>query len=176
MSEITIYTDGSYFREYAVGGWAAIIMTSAGQDRILFGREENTTNNRMEMTAVICALMSLTEIADVAIYSDSQYVLNGLTSWRYGWERNGWKTKDGNDVKNADLWKTLIAEASRHKSITCHWVRGHNGDPMNEAVDKLAKEATGVNLEEVAKKKKQFFKKQFGPSKKFRKRYLNKSK
>ena len=176
MNKVTIYTDGSYFRGADVGGWAAIIIEPSGMEMTFFGREENTTNNRMELMAAIVALSKVPEVSDVYLYRYSQYVLNGIEAWCRNWVRNGWKTQEGTEVKNADLWKMLIEEVHRHNVVNCIWVRGHNGDPMNEAVDKLAKQATGVDIKAEAEKKKAYFKSKFRPKSKYKKRFMSKAK
>jgi len=113
------------------------------REKELFGGEAATTNNRMELTAVIRALESLKRSCDVDIYTDSQYVKNGIETWIHGWKRNGWKTAERKGVKNDDLWRELDAAASRHR-IRWHWVRGHNDHPLNERADALANR--GVTL------------------------------
>ncbi|MBX6318399.1 MAG: ribonuclease HI [Pigmentiphaga sp.] len=115
------------------GGWGALIRTPDGTVEI-FGGSPDTTNNRMELTAAAEALRWLPQPCDVVVYTDSQYVVNGMNQWRHGWVRKNWK-----DVKNVELWKTLIAEADRHRA-TFKWVRGHNGHVGNERADALANE------------------------------------
>jgi len=108
-----------------------------GTEKELFGGERATTNNRMELTAVIEALASLKRTCDVAIYTDSEYVRKGITEWIHGWKKRGWTTADKKPVKNAELWKRLEALAQLHQ-VQWHWVRGHTGDPGNERADALA--------------------------------------
>jgi ribonuclease HI len=103
----------------------------------MFGGEATTTNNRMELTAVIEALASLKRNCDITLYTDSEYVRNGITSWIHGWKKRGWKTADGKPVKNQELWQRLEALSSLH-SIDWRWVKGHAGDPGNEKADELA--------------------------------------
>ena len=108
-----------------------------GTERELFGGEAHTTNNRMELTAVIEALKALKRSCQVSLYTDSQYVQKGIMEWIKGWERNGWKTASRQPVKNADLWRELSQEVSRHQ-VEWHWVKGHAGHPGNERADRLA--------------------------------------
>ena len=121
------------------GGWGAVLSWN-GHERELKGGEALTTNNRMELTAAAEALEALKRGSEVDLYTDSQYVRSGITSWIAGWKRNGWRTADRKPVKNADLWQRLDAARERHK-ITWHWVRGHDGNPENERCDELANEA-----------------------------------
>ncbi|HXD06383.1 MAG TPA: ribonuclease HI [Burkholderiaceae bacterium] len=133
---VTIYTDGACKGNPGPGGWGAWL-SSDGHEKELFGGERNTTNNRMELTAVIEALASLKRTCDVAIYTDSEYVRKGITEWIHGWKKRGWTTADKKPVKNAELWKRLEALAQLHQ-VQWHWVRGHTGDPGNERADALA--------------------------------------
>jgi ribonuclease HI len=133
---VTIHTDGACKGNPGPGGWGALLQWG-GHERELCGGEPATTNNRMELTAVIRALASLKRPCDVALYTDSQYVKNGIQTWIHGWKKNGWKTADRKPVKNAELWRELDAEAARHR-IRWHWVRGHSDDPGNERADLLA--------------------------------------
>ena len=143
MKTVVIHTDGACKGNPGPGGWGALLEYD-GRRKEIFGGEPQTTNNRMELVAVIRALEALTRAADVEIYTDSQYVKNGIESWIHGWKRNGWKTSDRKDVKNADLWRELDLLAARH-NIRWHWVRGHNDNPGNERADELAN--LGVTLE-----------------------------
>ena len=136
MKTVVIHTDGACKGNPGPGGWGALLEYD-GRRKEIFGGEPQTTNNRMELVAVIRALEALTRAADVEIYTDSQYVKNGIESWIHGWKRNGWKTSDRKDVKNADLWRELDLLAARH-NIRWHWVRGHNDNPGNERADALA--------------------------------------
>jgi ribonuclease HI len=115
------------------------------REKELFGGEAHTTNNRMELTAVIRALESLTRPCVAEVHTDSQYVKNGIETWIHGWKRNGWKTADKKPVKNAELWRELDALAARH-DIRWHWVKGHNGHPENERADALANRGVDVGL------------------------------
>ena len=135
-ADVVIYTDGACKGNPGPGGWGALLR--AGQaERELFGGAKNTTNNRMELTAVIQALSVLTRSCKVALYTDSEYVKNGITTWIHGWQRRGWRTADNKPVKNIDLWKRLDELAAAHQ-VEWHWVRGHAGDPGNERADELA--------------------------------------
>jgi len=133
---VTIYTDGACKGNPGPGGWGALLVFG-DREREIFGGEAATTNNRMELTAVIRALESLRLACDVELYTDSQYVKNGFQSWIHTWKRNGWKTADRKPVKNADLWRELDTMAARHR-IRWHWVRGHADDPGNVRADALA--------------------------------------
>lgn len=138
MNQVVIYTDGACKGNPGPGGWG-VLLKSANAERELFGGELATTNNRMEMTAVIEALGALKRPCAVTLYMDSQYVLKGLTEWLPGWKAKGWKTASKQPVKNADLWQKLdqLVSTSGH-TIDWRWVRGHNGDPGNERADALA--------------------------------------
>jgi ribonuclease HI len=133
---VTIYTDGACKGNPGPGGWGAWLSWD-GHEKELCGGEASTTNNRMELTAVIEALASLKRTCDVTIYLDSEYVRKGITEWIHGWKRRGWKTADRKPVKNVDLWQKLEALASVHH-IQWRWVKGHAGDPGNERADALA--------------------------------------
>jgi ribonuclease HI len=142
MTPVIIYTDGACKGNPGPGGWGALLR--AGQhEKELFGGEPHTTNNRMELTAVIRALESLTRPCPVAIYTDSQYVKNGIETWIHGWRRNGWKTSDRKPVKNEDLWRTLDALAAQHE-VGWHWVRGHADNEGNLRADALANRGVEV--------------------------------
>ena len=136
MSSVVVYTDGACKGNPGPGGWGALI-TGADGTREIFGGEADTTNNRMELTAVIRALDSLPTGSDVELYTDSQYVKQGIETWIHGWKRNGWKTADRKPVKNAELWRTLEGAAARHR-VRWHWVRGHDSNAGNERADALA--------------------------------------
>jgi ribonuclease HI len=142
LKTVVIHTDGACKGNPGPGGWGALLEYD-GRRKEIFGGEAQTTNNRMELVAVIRALEALTRAADVEIYTDSQYVKNGIESWIHGWKRNGWKTSDRKAVKNADLWRELDLLAARHR-IRWHWVRGHDDNPGNERADELANR--GVSL------------------------------
>jgi ribonuclease HI len=136
MQEVTIYSDGACKGNPGPGGWGAVLV-SGSNEKELFGGEANTTNNRMELTAVIEALRALKRRCSVDVYTDSQYVQKGIGEWLPGWKARGWKTADKKPVKNADLWQTLDTLAQQHE-VRWHWVRGHNGHPGNEHADALA--------------------------------------
>lgn len=144
---ITIYTDGACSGNPGPGGWGAILIMGAHR-RELKGGEANTTNNRMELLAAIEALAALKKRASVDLFTDSTYVRQGISQWIHNWKRNGWKTADKKDVKNADLWQRLDQLRHGH-DIRWHWVKGHAGHPENERADELArlglKEALGGN-------------------------------
>jgi ribonuclease HI len=136
-SIITIYTDGACKGNPGPGGWGAWL-SSSGHSKELWGGEKLTTNNRMELTAVIEALTALkTRPSRVALHTDSEYVRQGITAWIHNWKKRGWKTADNKPVKNLDLWQKLDALASAHQ-VQWHWVKGHAGDPGNERADALA--------------------------------------
>ncbi len=134
--QVLIYTDGACKGNPGPGGWGAWLRMGE-HEKELFGGERETTNNRMEMTAVVEALHSLKRNCDVVLYTDSEYVCKGITEWIHGWKRRGWKTADKKPVKNADLWQRIEALAQLHR-IDWRWVRGHAGDPGNERADALA--------------------------------------
>jgi ribonuclease HI len=133
---VEIWTDGACKGNPGPGGWGAL-MRSGPHERELFGGEPSTTNNRMELLAVIEALAAIRKPGRVVVHTDSQYVQQGITSWIIGWRRRGWRTADGKPVKNVDLWKRLEAEAARHQT-EWRWVKGHAGDEGNERADELA--------------------------------------
>ena len=136
---VDIYTDGACSRNPGPGGWAAIL-SYGGRKKEISGGMHHTTNNRMELMAAIMALETLTEPCHVVLYTDSQYVRQGITEWMGGWLRRQWKTAGGDPVKNRDLWERLHAATARHQ-IDWRWVKGHSGDPDNERVDVLARTA-----------------------------------
>ncbi len=136
---IVVYTDGACSGNPGPGGWGAILMSGSHRKEIK-GGEEHTTNNRMELMAVISALESMKYNSDVELWTDSQYVKNGITAWIHSWKRNGWKTADKKPVKNAELWQQLDAARASHK-IEWKWVKGHAGHPENERADELARAA-----------------------------------
>jgi ribonuclease HI len=133
---VVIYTDGACKGNPGPGGWGALLR-SGSHERELFGGEPLTTNNRMELTAVIRALEALNRRCEIDLYTDSQYVKNGIETWIHGWKRNGWKTSDKKPVKNAELWRELEALTRRHE-IRWHWVKGHGTDAGNLRADELA--------------------------------------
>jgi ribonuclease HI len=133
---VTIYTDGACSGNPGPGGWAALLIYR-GKEKELSGGEAMTTNNRMEMTAAIRALESLTRPCAVDLFTDSQYLRQGVTEWLQGWKARGWRTADKKPVKNEDLWRRLDEIRQPHQ-IAWHWVRGHADDPLNVRVDALA--------------------------------------
>lgn len=137
--KVTIYTDGACSGNPGPGGWGAVLIHKL-KEKELSGSEKETTNNRMELTAAIKALSELKTRCDIDLYTDSNYVLKGITEWISDWKRRGWKTADKKPVKNADLWQILEEVAIKH-NIKWHWVKGHNGDPLNERADELATSA-----------------------------------
>lgn len=141
---VDIYTDGACRGNPGPGGWAAILM-SRGQEREISGAEAATTNNRMEMLAVIKALAALKRRVRVRVYTDSQYVRLGMTEWLAGWKARGWRTADRKAVRNQDLWQQLDELAIGH-DVEWHWVKGHSGVPGNERCDQLANAAIDALL------------------------------
>ena len=139
MKHIQLITDGACLGNPGPGGWACILRYNS-HTRELTGSVANTTNNRMELTAVIEGLKAVREPCQVEIVTDSQYVKNGITQWIHGWKRNGWRTAAKEPVKNADLWQDLLAAAKPHR-VEWKWVKGHAGHPDNERADKLASDA-----------------------------------
>ena len=139
MSIVEIYTDGACRGNPGPGGWGALL-SSGEHEKELSGAEPQTTNNRMELTAVIRALESLKRPTEARIFTDSEYVRRGITEWVKNWKARGWKTADRKPVKNQDLWERLDALAAGHK-IDWRWVKGHSGVPGNERVDRLANQA-----------------------------------
>ena len=139
LTPIIIYTDGACKGNPGPGGWGALLRAADGTEKEIFGGEMGTTNNRMEMMAVIQALQSLKRPCQIILHIDSQYVLKGMTEWMKGWKARGWKTASKEPVKNVDLWQKLdeLVNQSGH-AIDWRWVRGHNGDAGNERADALA--------------------------------------
>ena len=134
---VELFTDGACLGNPGPGGWAALLRYK-GNERELAGGEAMTTNNRMELMAVIEGLKALSRTCTVAVYTDSQYVQKGITEWIHGWRKRNWKTADKKPVKNADLWLALDAARNGH-DVTWYWVKGHAGHPENERVDALAR-------------------------------------
>lgn len=134
---VTIYTDGACSGNPGPGGWGAI-MTYGDNTKELYGGEPETTNNRMELTAAIEALKALNKPSKAELWTDSQYVKGGITSWIHGWKKNGWKTSARKPVKNVELWQALDEALKRH-DVSWHWVKGHAGHEMNERADELAR-------------------------------------
>lgn len=140
LKDVVAYTDGSCETQTGEGGWA-FHLRMGNHSRQMSGHESGTTNNRMELTAAVRALETLTESCSVTLVTDSQYLKNAFTAkWLDNWQRNGWKTASRQPVKNRDLWERLLAEAARHE-LKWKWTRGHSGQPENELVDRLAQDA-----------------------------------
>ncbi len=133
---VDIFTDGACSGNPGPGGWGALLRYGS-KERELFGGEKDTTNNRMELTAVIRALDALTRPVKARVHTDSKYVQQGITTWIHAWKKNGWRTSGKEPVKNADLWKELEAAAQKHH-VEWHWVKGHAGHEENERADALA--------------------------------------
>ena len=138
MNEVTIYTDGACSGNPGPGGWGALLQFGE-HEKELKGGERNTTNNRMELTAAIAALETLKRTCKIHMHTDSIYLRDGITSWIHNWKRNGWRTTAKKPVKNVDLWQRLD-EAIQSHDIEWHWIKGHAGDPGNEAADALARQ------------------------------------
>ena len=136
---VVIYTDGACSGNPGPGGWGSVLMYN-GHRKELSGGEASTTNNRMEMTAVIEALDALKRPCRIVLHTDSSYVMKGMTEWLDNWKRRGWKTADRKPVKNVDLWQRLDEAVARH-DVKWRWVRGHSGVPENERADELARRA-----------------------------------
>jgi ribonuclease HI len=145
VKHVNIYTDGACSGNPGPGGWGALLVYG-DHEKELCGGEPETTNNRMEMMAVIKALAHLKEGCKVAIHTDSKYVMQGMTEWIKGWKAKGWKTADKKPVKNVDLWQELETQVARHH-VSWHWVKGHAGHPENERADALAR--AGITGERV---------------------------
>ena len=139
MTDVEIFTDGACSGNPGPGGWAAILR-SGHHEKEFFGGERLTTNNRMELTAVIEGLRKLKRPSKVIVHTDSRYVMDGASKWLSGWKTRGWKTADRKPVKNEDLWRVLNQEMARHQ-LAWRWVAGHSGHPENERADALAREA-----------------------------------
>ena len=142
MPDLFAYTDGACSGNPGPGGWGALLIARNGEtilkERKLNGGEPETTNNRMELLAAINALESLSRPSTITIVTDSQYVKNGVTSWIFGWKRNGWRTSAKKPVKNVELWQRLDEAQARH-DVVWEWVKGHAGHPENERADALAR-------------------------------------
>ena len=139
MNELTIYTDGACSGNPGKGGWGAILIYNK-KERYISGSKQLTTNNQMELTATIEALKAILKPSNIALYTDSQYVKNGITSWIFNWKKNGWKTANKKPVANKDLWIELEKYVDFH-SVSWFWVKGHSGDHYNEIADELAVKA-----------------------------------
>ena len=138
--QILIYTDGACKGNPGEGGWGVCIITNNSVKKDLFGYEENTTNNRMELTAAIESLNFFKESKELVIFTDSNYVKQGITNWIVSWKRNNWSNKQKKPIKNIDLWKKLDYLNSFHK-VRWYWVKGHDGNSGNEKADMLANKA-----------------------------------
>ena len=149
MAAVEIFSDGACKGNPGVGGWGALLRMN-GTEKELFGGEADTTNNRMELTAVIQALTALTRPCEVLIHTDSQYVMKGMMEWIDGWKAKGWKTAAKQPVKNDDLWKTLDKLVAMH-DVDWRWVKGHSGHPENERADALANRGVDLILKSGAK-------------------------
>ena len=139
MKEVEMYTDGACSGNPGPGGWGVLLLHGEHR-RELSGGEAQTTNNRMELTAVIQGLGALRQNCRVRVHTDSVYVMKGITQWIHNWKAKGWRTADRKPVKNIDLWQALDAAVADHK-VDWRWVKGHNGDPGNERADELARSA-----------------------------------
>ncbi|MEM1141904.1 MAG: ribonuclease HI [Pseudomonadota bacterium] len=136
MKAVTLYTDGACRGNPGPGGWG-VLLEFAGHEKELYGAENPTTNNRMELKAAIEGLSALSEPCAVRLFTDSTYVMKGITQWIGAWKERGWKTAGRKPVANADLWQLLDQQNQRHE-VTWQWVKGHSGDPGNERADGLA--------------------------------------
>ncbi|MDP4757279.1 MAG: ribonuclease HI [Sphingorhabdus sp.] len=139
MKQLEIFTDGACKGNPGPGGWGAVIRYGKHEKEIS-GGDPDTTNNRMELSATIQALKILIEPCEVKLHTDSRYVIDGITKWIHGWQRNGWKNASKQPVSNIDLWHDLIEATARHQ-VEWIWVKGHNGHPENERADRLASDA-----------------------------------
>ena len=135
---INIYTDGACSGNPGIGGWGVVILIKDNKPIHLFGGSKNTTNNQMELTAAIEALKYFSNKSELNIFTDSQYVKNGIESWINNWKKNGWKTSSKKQVKNKELWIELEEQIKKH-DVKWQWIRGHTGDRNNEIADNLAK-------------------------------------
>jgi ribonuclease HI len=151
MTKVVIYTDGACKGNPGPGGWGVLLRSADGSEKELCGGELGTTNNRMEMMAVIEALSALKRPCQITLHIDSQYVLKGITEWLQGWKAKGWKTASKQPVKNVDLWQRLdaLVSGAGHK-IDWRWVKGHAGDPGNERADALANRGVSEALRQRA--------------------------
>ena len=141
---VVMYADGACKGNPGPGGWGVLLQAN-GREKEMFGGEPQTTNNRMELMAVIEGLRSLEDGAKVRVYTDSQYVQKGISEWIHSWKRRGWLTSDKKPVKNVDLWKALEEAALRHE-VEWHWVKGHAGHPENERADALANKGIEIGV------------------------------
>ncbi len=143
MTETIVYTDGSCLGNPGKGGWAAVIIKN-NQEEIIFGSEKNSTNNRMELTAAINALLKIKESEKIKIYTDSKYLKDGIEKWINNWKNNNWKNANKKDVKNKDLWTKLDSLINK-KQISWEWVKAHSINEYNNKVDILARKAASAN-------------------------------
>lgn len=150
MSQVEIFTDGACSGNPGPGGWG-VVLRYGSHEKEMFGHDTETTNNRMELMAIIEGLRALSRPVSVTIYTDSKYAMDGATQWMEGWKKKGWTKKGG--LKNADLWQMLDHELSRHR-VTWQWVKGHSGHPENERADGLAVKGSEKAQAEIAKKAK----------------------
>ncbi len=139
---ITIYTDGACLGTPGKGGWAAVLLYK-NHSKEIFGNQAHTTNNRMELTAVIEALKTVKKSSNIVVYTDSTYVKDGITSWLAKWKQNNWQTSKKSPVKNIDLWQELDLQSKDHQ-INWQWVKAHNGNHYNEIADQLARKSAQV--------------------------------
>jgi ribonuclease HI len=137
MENICIYSDGACSGNPGPGGWGYVIVNGAAISKEVYGHDTSTTNNKMEMMGAIRGLESFPSRQKINLYTDSNYLKNGITDWSKKWQRNGWKTADGKDVKNKDLWERLVILNQVH-DVSWNWVKGHSTDPLNQRADKLA--------------------------------------
>jgi ribonuclease HI len=141
---VEVWTDGACRGNPGPGGWAALLI-ARGREKKISGAEALTTNNRMELTAAMRGLQALTRPCSVLVYTDSLYVMKGVTEWMHEWKHRGWRTADRKPVKNIDLWQALDEQVARHE-VDWRWVKGHSGVERNEQVDRLANEAIDAML------------------------------
>lgn len=151
LSNVIIYCDGACLGNPGPGGFAALLLLKGSkEERVVSGLEENTTNNRMELRAAIEGLRALKRKCHVELFSDSQYVIKGMTEWMSGWQRSGFKNARNKEIANADLWQDLVLIANLHQ-VSWHWVRGHSGNELNERVDEIAREQAGLAFHQLQK-------------------------
>jgi ribonuclease HI len=139
---VEVFTDGACLGNPGPGGWAALLVTSWRGERtekLVAGAEPHSTNNRMELSAALQGLLALKRPCQVTVYTDSSYVVKGMTAWIFGWKKNGWKNSAKKPVENQDLWQSLDEAARRHR-VDWRWVKGHAGHPENERVDEAARQ------------------------------------